>query len=188
MLKSITWTSWQPGAVPSSLPKLLLPVGMSCFGQHWTWTKDDCISALTAWHLPDSSRNTYLIRTFIQQAWTFFTYGQRIKQVGAQGGADVFQLQVLPSKTPHTCHGACWDPSRGTGCPSVFLWWADPVFLEGEAGVVYTHSQHPTVQKKLPLWINTARQHAERKLISKATLKEPQHLMGIAAINHWVKT
>lgn len=143
-------------------------------------------SALIAWHLPESSRNTYLIKTFLWQAWIFFTYGQTIKQVRAQGGADIFQSLVLPSKTPHTCHGGCWDPSRGTGCPSAFLWWADPVFLEGEAGVVYTHSQHPTVQKKLLLRINTARQHAESELISKVTLKEPQHPMDIATISHWV--
>lgn len=58
------------------------------------------------------------------------------------------------------------------------------MFLEGEADVVYTHSQHPTVQKKLLLRINTARQHAESELISTVTLKEPQHPMDIATISH----
>lgn len=47
------------------------------------------------------------------------------------------------------------------------------MFLEGEAGVVYTHSQRPTVQEKLLLWINAAQQQAQRD--------QQRHTEGAAA-------
>lgn len=98
MLKSIMWTSWQPGAMALSLPKLLLPVGMfwSALNMENRRLYFSFNSLAPTWEL-----KKYLLDQNIYSAsLNFFTYGQRISKWEHREEQTFFNSRCCPAR-PH---------------------------------------------------------------------------------------